>query len=146
MIGLMVVSVVLLPRFKRLRTPANVFIINLTISDFCACLLHPMTVYSALIDSRWSFGQFGMPPLHSGICFNGNHLIRWIQLLLLAIRLQSVRNGSGILRPQYDRHAGGHRLRALRGHHGQAGRSQMAHYPTTGPKGMSHIPSSFSNR
>lgn len=46
-------------RFKRLRTPANVFIINLTICDFCACCLHPLAVYSAF-RGRWSFGQTGM--------------------------------------------------------------------------------------
>lgn len=46
-------------RFKRLRTPSNVFIINLTICDFCACCLHPLAVYSAF-RGRWSFGQTGM--------------------------------------------------------------------------------------
>ena len=45
-------------RFKRLRTPANVFIINLTICDFLACCLHPLAVYSAF-RGRWSFGQTG---------------------------------------------------------------------------------------
>jgi hypothetical protein len=45
-------------RFKRLRTPANVFIINLTICDFFACCLHPLAVYSAF-RGRWSFGQTG---------------------------------------------------------------------------------------
>jgi hypothetical protein len=41
-----------------LRTPANVFIINLTICDFFACCLHPLAVYSSF-RGRWSFGQTG---------------------------------------------------------------------------------------
>lgn len=45
-------------RFKRLRTPANVFIINLTTCDFLSCCLHPLSIYSAF-RGRWSFGQTG---------------------------------------------------------------------------------------
>ncbi|XP_057381173.1 pineal opsin-like [Daphnia carinata] len=57
-------------RFKRLRTPANVFIINLTICDFCACCLHPMAVYSAF-RGRWSFGQTGCNLYGMGVAFFG---------------------------------------------------------------------------
>lgn len=45
-------------RFKRLRTPANVFIINLTACDFFSCLIHPMAIYSSF-RGRWSFGRTG---------------------------------------------------------------------------------------
>jgi 7 transmembrane receptor (rhodopsin family) len=45
-------------RFKRLRTPANVFIMNLTLSDLCACLLHPMASYSSF-NGGWAFGRIG---------------------------------------------------------------------------------------
>ncbi|KAK4014393.1 hypothetical protein OUZ56_026916 [Daphnia magna] len=57
-------------RFKRLRTPANVFIINLTICDFCACCLHPLAVYSAF-RGRWSFGQTGCNLYGMGVAFFG---------------------------------------------------------------------------
>ncbi|KAI9552860.1 arthropsin4 [Daphnia sinensis] len=57
-------------RFKRLRTPANVFIINLTICDFLACCLHPLAVYSAF-RGRWSFGQSGCNLYGMGVAFFG---------------------------------------------------------------------------
>ncbi|XP_057381023.2 uncharacterized protein LOC130703611 [Daphnia carinata] len=57
-------------RFKRLRTPANVFIINLTICDFFACCLHPLAVYSAF-RGRWSFGQTGCNLYGMGVAFFG---------------------------------------------------------------------------
>ena len=45
-------------RFKRLRTPDNVFVINLTLCDFLSCFLHPLSIYSTF-RGRWSFGQTG---------------------------------------------------------------------------------------
>ena len=45
-------------RFKRLRTPANVLVMNLTVCDFISCLIHPMAIYSAY-RGRWSFGKTG---------------------------------------------------------------------------------------
>lgn len=45
-------------RFKRLRTPANVLVMNLTACDFISCLIHPMAIYSAY-RGRWSFGKTG---------------------------------------------------------------------------------------
>ena len=46
-------------RFKRLRTPTNVFIINLAVCDFLSCCLHSLSIYSSIFRGRWSFGQTG---------------------------------------------------------------------------------------
>ena len=47
-----------LNRIKRLRTTANVFIINLAICDFLSCCIFPMAIYSTF-RGRWSFGFAG---------------------------------------------------------------------------------------
>ncbi|XP_057381617.2 melanopsin-like [Daphnia carinata] len=57
-------------RFKRLRTPANVLVINLTACDFISCLIHPMAVYSSY-RGRWSFGKTGCNLYATGIGFFG---------------------------------------------------------------------------
>jgi len=61
-------------RFKRLRTPANVFIINLTISDLGACFIHPMSIYSAF-NGGWSFGHLGCSLYAMGVGFFGLNTI-----------------------------------------------------------------------
>ena len=44
--------------FEKLRTPANVYIMNVAISDVLSCCIHSLSVYSAF-RGRWSFGQLG---------------------------------------------------------------------------------------
>lgn len=53
-------------------------------------------------------------------------------------RLQLVRHGGGLLRPEQHRHPVGHRLRALRGDHVEQlplGGGKVAHHAGTGQKG-----------
>lgn len=38
-----------------MRTPANIFIINLAVSDMGACVLHSLAAYSNF-NGRWAFG------------------------------------------------------------------------------------------
>ena len=56
-----------------------------------------------------------------------------------SIRLQSVRHGRGILRPELDHHSDGHRLWTVHRHHGQTSRGQMEDYAPTGQKGKQGI-------
>ncbi|MPC78688.1 Melanopsin [Portunus trituberculatus] len=46
-------------RFRRLRTPANTFIVNLAASDLITSVLHSMAAYSSF-RHQWSFGRLGM--------------------------------------------------------------------------------------
>jgi 7 transmembrane receptor (rhodopsin family) len=67
-------------RFKRLRTPANVLVMNLTACDLISCLIHPMAIYSAY-RGRWSFGKTG-----ESFCLNADEFIRQIMSSYFRIR------------------------------------------------------------
>ncbi|KAK7070418.1 Melanopsin [Halocaridina rubra] len=45
-------------RFRRLRSPANTFIVNLSASDLITSVLHSMAAYSSF-RHQWSFGRIG---------------------------------------------------------------------------------------
>jgi len=54
----LIVALILNFRFRRLRTPANIFIMNLAVADLGACCLHSLAAYSNF-NGRWSFGRIG---------------------------------------------------------------------------------------
>ncbi|XP_064103928.1 melanopsin-like [Macrobrachium nipponense] len=69
-------------RFRRLRSPANTFIVNLSASDLITSVLHSMAAYSSF-QHRWSFGRLGCSVYGGGVGLLG--LVSIVTLTLIAI-------------------------------------------------------------
>ncbi|CAL4088279.1 unnamed protein product, partial [Meganyctiphanes norvegica] len=69
-------------RFRRLRSPANTFIVNLAFSDLICSVLHSMAAYSSY-QHRWSFGQLGCSIYGGGVGLLG--LVSIVTLSWIAV-------------------------------------------------------------
>ncbi|XP_045114177.1 rhodopsin-like isoform X2 [Portunus trituberculatus] len=79
-------------RFRRLRTPANTFIVNLAASDLITSVLHSMAAYSSF-RHQWSFGRLGCSVYGGGVGLLG--LVSIVTLSFIAVeRLIVIRTSS----------------------------------------------------
>ncbi|XP_068207444.1 rhodopsin, GQ-coupled-like [Palaemon carinicauda] len=69
-------------RFRRLRSPANTFIVNLSASDLITSVLHSMAAYSSF-QHRWAFGRLGCSLYGGGVGLLG--LVSIVTLTLIAV-------------------------------------------------------------
>lgn len=72
-------------RSQSLRTPANMFIINLAITDFMMCVTQTPTFFITSMHRRWIFGEKGNPAVGS-VCL--------IPSFSLIVHFQAIKNGN----------------------------------------------------
>lgn len=66
-------SFVHLFRSRSLRTPANMFIINLAVTDFLMCVTQTPIFFTTSLHKRWIFGEKGNPAVTKSWALDQTH-------------------------------------------------------------------------